>query len=169
FEGAVEIEVGKESVVEVTLLPKSEVKVAGAGFLPWAGATGGVAIAAGVVSALAYLHALDICTQFQLDLDAETPRCYKPGSPVTAVSLGDKLKPDGTVEEMGLASARREVDFYGNTVHLYSAWGAGILGGVSVALFSAYFLSGLGAGGDVPASAPALAVEPTMDGFRIRF
>lgn len=167
FEGAVEVKVGQEEVVEVRLLPKSEVKLAGAGFLPWAGATGGVAVAAGVVSALAYMHAFSLCQQFQLDLDAPTPRCYQPGSAVKPVSLADKVNPDGSVAEMGLVSARRDVEFYGNTVHFYSAWGAGVLGGVSVALFSAYFLSGLGAGGDAPPG--PVTVEPTPDGFAVRF
>jgi hypothetical protein len=166
FEGAVEVEVGQEAVVEVRLLPKSEVTLAGAGFLPWAGAMSGLAVAAGVVSTLAYMHALSLCEKYQLDLDSPTPRCYQPGAAVRPVSLADKLNPDGSVAELGLVSARREVELYGNVVHFYSAWGAGLLGGFSVALFSAYFLSGLGAGSDAPASP---VVEPALDGFTVRF
>ena len=44
----------------------------------------------------------------------------------------------------------------------------GIMAGVSVALFSAYFISGVGAGGDAPADA-SLPIEPTGDGFAVRF
>lgn len=145
FDGSVQIDVGKETILEVKLIPKKDIKVAGAGFLPWAGAAAGVAVVAGVVSGWSY-------------------------SKANALYTDTYLNEDKPISKSELDQARKDVDFFGNTVHYYSAWSAGILGGVSVGLFSAYFLSGLGAGGDEPpAVAPAFTVEPTPDGVAIRF
>lgn len=141
IEGAVEIEVGKETLFEAKLLAKSDVKVAGLSFVPWAGAAAGVAAVLGGMSGYFYYDA---------------NRIYQ----------DTYLKDSITKSE--LDKARDDIDFRGNTLHYYSAWGAGIMAGVSVALFSAYFISGVGAGGDAPADA-SLPIEPTGDGFAIRF
>lgn len=141
IEGSIEIEVGKESTFTAKLLAKSDVKVAGLSFVPWAGAAAGVAAVLGGMSGYFYYDANRIYNEVYLK-DAIT--------------------------KSELDAAREDIEFRGNTLHYYSAWGAGIMAGVSVALFSAYFISGVGAGGDVPADA-SFPIEPTGDGFAVRF
>lgn len=141
IEGAIELEAGKEVVFEAKLLAKSDVKVAGLSFVPWAGAAAGVAAVLGGMSGYFYYDA---------------NRIYK-----------DVYQKDA-ITKSELDQAREQIDFRGNTLHYYSAWGAGVMAGVSVALFSAYFISGTGAGGDA-SSEGGLGIEPTGDGFSVRF
>jgi len=138
-EGTYEVVPGKETLIEAKLLRKSEVKVAGAGFLPWAWGTLGVAIAGGAASTYFYLSAKDIY---------------------------DKQYMADAVTQSQLEKAKDDVNFRGNILHFYSAIGSGVLGGVSAVLFSAYFLAGTGAGGDEP---PAVPVEPAPNGVLVRF
>lgn len=141
FEGAIDVTAGQERLLEVKLIAKKEIRVAGAGFLPWAGATLGASLLAGAASGYFYWDANNIYqTRYKAD----------------------------AITKAELDQAQADIEFRGNVLHRYTAWGAGVLGGVSVALFSAYFLSGLGAGGDAP-GADAPMFEPTADGFAVRF
>ena len=156
FDGAVTVEVGKESGVEVKLIPKSEVKLAGAGFLPWAGVTLGLAVAGGALSIYGYEHALSECKQWQLD----SAICGQPTTPATLSQL---------------TAAKNDVQLWGNEIAFYGGISSGVLGALSVALWTAYFIAGVGAAGDEPPAqttfqlAPTLHLTPTGDGFKLAF
>jgi hypothetical protein len=170
FDGAITIEVGKESAVEVALIPKKEITVAGVGYLPWAGATLGVAVVAGGLSIASYYHALNICRQWQLD-----------GS---NCAVSGKSAPPATLSQ--LTAAQNTVEFFGNQTTIagkttygaafYGGIAAGALGAASVALFSAYFITGAasagGGGGDQPPGTVDLhgvQFVPSAGGLALRF
>jgi hypothetical protein len=152
FDSAVEVEVGKEFPLEVKLIKKTDVKLAGAGYLPWAGATAGLAVVGTGISIFAYRKALNTCREWSLD----SVRC----------SNGKDPKPATKSE---LDAAQKDVDLWGNKIAFFGAIGSGVLGATSIALFSAYFISGVGAAGDEPAADTPYRIEPTGDGFAIRF
>ena len=49
------------------------------------------------------------------------------------------------------------------------ALGSAVFAAASIALFTTYFIVGAGAGGDEPASATPWTIEPSPDGFTLRF
>jgi hypothetical protein len=154
FDGFVKVEIGAEASLEVTLIPTS---TGGSGLLPWAGATAGVAVVGGVVSIVSYYHALDICKKWGLDSKA----CG------TAGQSKPLLLSEKTAYE-------KDVNLYGNQIAFYGGIGSAVIGGVSVVLFSAYFITNnavkkAGGGGDVPAVNSPFKLEPTADGFALRF
>jgi hypothetical protein len=152
FDGAIDVEVGKESHVDVSLIAKKDIKVAGAGYLPWAGVTLGLAVAGGAVSIYGYYTALNKCKEYELD------------SVLCATG-----KPPNQVTYTGLNQAKQYVAFWGNGVAFYGGIASGVVGAVSVALFTAYFITGLGAGGDEPLPLNTVHLEPTPGGLALRF
>jgi hypothetical protein len=146
LESTIEILVGKEALLEAKLLPTSDVKVAGLALLPWASATAALAVVSGGLSGYFYVDARKAYQERYLVDPAGT------GVP-------------GPITRVELEKARDYVDFRGNTLAYYSAWTAGILGGVSVVLFSAYAVAGAGAG----SGGDAVAVEPRPDGVVLSF
>jgi len=153
YDTSVVVEVGKELALEAQMVKKSDIKVAGAGFLPWAGATGGLAVVGAGLSFWAYKRAQAICQQYALD----SKNCSVPGQEPNKVSLST------------LNARKADVDLYGNKVAFYGAIASGVLGATSVVLFSAYFLSGRGSGGDAPEANTTYRVEPTGDGVAIHW
>lgn len=152
FDGAISVEAGKEARVEVTLIAKSVIQLAGGQYLPWAGATAGIALVVGAVSIYGYETALAKCKQYELD----SVLCSSPGQ--QRVPL----------DSITLASASSYVKFWGNEVGFYGGISSAVVGAASLALFTAYFITGLGAGGDEPP--PALVhVDITPAGPVLRF
>jgi hypothetical protein len=168
FDGAIDIEVGKESGVEVKLFPKASVQVAGVGYLPWAGATLGLAVVGGGLSIASYYHALNICRQWQLDS--------------SGCAVAGKSAPPATLSQ--LTAAQNTTEFFGNQTIIagkttygaafYGGIASGALGAVSVVLFSAYFITGrtaTGGGGDEPGIPTPFhtTLVPSADGLTIHF
>jgi hypothetical protein len=157
FEGALTVQPGVETTLDVLLLSRKNVTVAGAGVLPWAGATAGVAVVGGALSIASYYKALGICREWSLDSRA----CHVPGQPLKTATTAD------------LQTAESQVTLYGKQLATYGGIASGVVGGVSVALFSAYFIVGLrsgGGGGDQPSpDVVAPSLEPSPGGFVLRF
>jgi hypothetical protein len=152
FDGALTVEAGKEARVEVTLIAKSAISLAGAQYLPWAGATAGVALLGGAISIYGYETALARCKQYDLD----SVLCASPGQ--LRVPL----------DSITLASSRTYIQFWGNGVGFYGGIASAVVGAASIALFTAYFITGLGAGGDEPPPA-SVHLDVTAAGPVLRF
>jgi len=151
FEGVIEVTAGREALLEVTLLAKRDVKVAGLELLPVASATGGIALALAAASGWFYYDAYTI---YMRDYRADPLNTGR----------------DGPVSLQQLKQAEDAVDMRGNKLGYYSAWGAGVLGGVSAALFAAYAIAGAGSAAPPPgAGGDAPYVEPRPDGIAIHF
>lgn len=175
LESSVVVEVGKEIVFEARLLPKDQVKVAGTSLLPWAGVTGGLAVAATTVSVFSFLKARGICREFGLGAPPAAGETVAPcydnaiGTPELSKTELDAKRADvaswGAITELkddtGAAQTKYGISFYTGVA-------AGVFGVASVALFTAFALSSAGAGGDAPSDA-AVQIEPTADGFAVRF
>jgi hypothetical protein len=152
FDGALTVEPGKESKVEVTLIAKSAISLAGGQYLPWAGATAGIALVGGAISIYGYETALARCKQYDLDS-------------VACASPGQQRIP---IDSITLASSKSYIQFWGNGVGFYGGIASAVVGAASIALFTAYFITGLGAGGDEPLPA-AVRLDATAAGPVLRF
>jgi hypothetical protein len=151
FDGSVGVEAGKEARVEVTLIAKSTLQLAGGVYLPWAGGTAGVALVLAAISVYGYETALARCRQYDLN----SSFCSSPGQLRSSLDL------------FTLSSASSYVKFW-DGVGIYGGLSSGIVGAASVALFAAWFITGLGAGGDQP-PASTMQVDLTPTGPVLRF
>jgi hypothetical protein len=126
----------------------------------WAGATAGVAVIGGALSVASWYKTLAICREWDID----SPRCSVSGQPVKQATTSD------------LQNAESQLTLYGNQLAKYGGIASGLIGAVSIVLFSANAVAGLGSGtngggGDqVPATRVGRTiVEPEPAGLVLRF